>query len=86
MALSTLNPSLPALEDLITYSMSSPSQKDRPAAHPRYPTRYPTLTRTQGLREALSRVSFSHDKLRRVVKEAWEAVWVDEVLALVREM
>jgi hypothetical protein len=28
----------------------------------------------------------SHDKLRRVVKEAWEAVRADELLALVREM
>jgi hypothetical protein len=28
----------------------------------------------------------SHDKLRRVVKEAWEAVGADELLALVREM
>jgi len=28
----------------------------------------------------------SHDKLRRVVKEAWEAVGADELLALVRGM
>jgi hypothetical protein len=28
----------------------------------------------------------SYDKLRRVVKEAWEAVGADEPLALVREM
>jgi hypothetical protein len=28
----------------------------------------------------------SYDKLRRIVKEAWEAVGADELLALVREM
>jgi hypothetical protein len=28
----------------------------------------------------------SYDKLRRVVKEAWEAVGADELLALVREI
>jgi hypothetical protein len=28
----------------------------------------------------------SYDKLRHVVKEAWEAVGADELLALVREM
>jgi hypothetical protein len=28
----------------------------------------------------------SHDRLRQVVKEAWEAVGVDDLLALVREM
>ena len=28
----------------------------------------------------------SHDKLRRVVKEAWEAVGANEVFGLVREM
>jgi hypothetical protein len=28
----------------------------------------------------------SHDRLRQVVKEAWEAVGADELLALVREM
>jgi len=28
----------------------------------------------------------SHDKLRRVVKEAWEAVGADKLLALMREM
>jgi ketohexokinase/beta-glucosidase len=28
----------------------------------------------------------SYDKLRRVVKEAWEAIGADELLALVREM
>ena len=28
----------------------------------------------------------SHNKLRRVVREAWEAVGADEPLALVREM
>ena len=27
-----------------------------------------------------------HDKFRRVVKEAWEAVGLDELLVLVREM
>jgi hypothetical protein len=29
---------------------------------------------------------YSHDKLRRVVKETWEAVGADELLALVQEM
>ena len=28
----------------------------------------------------------SHDRLRRVMKEAWEAVGADELSALVREM
>jgi hypothetical protein len=28
----------------------------------------------------------SYDKLKRVVREAWEAVGADELLALVREM
>ena len=43
MAISTLDTSLPALEELFTLAHTVPFQKGQPAAHSRYPTRYFTL-------------------------------------------
>jgi hypothetical protein len=78
MALSTLNPSLPALEDLITLTLPRPPPKRIGPRFTRDIRRDILLLREHNTR--------TKQNIRTSVKETWEAVGADELLALVREM
>ena len=87
MALSTLNPLLPALEDLITLTpRRAPPKKIGPRLTRGIRRDILLLRELDDYERNYPGYHFSHDKLKRVMKEAWEAVGADEVLSLVREM
>jgi hypothetical protein len=78
MGLSTLNPSLPALEDLITFRYPVHPPKGSGRGSPANIRRDILLLHEHNTR--------TKQNIRTSVKEAWKAVGADELLALVREM